>query len=454
MKLGAKTRFFSDLYDSVSQRAYPTFLGSRDARQAAFIGRLRLDSLLSRTVVLTDAQLLDGAFFIDVDKDHLVDSLKRDESDDALPIEVRSRCDQLNRALLGLVKGLQPRDTLVGFQFSSVADSAIRSELANRLAETPSSKVTRWNQIPGLLRKYGLDPTEAERLAKAWTELLNLGRRNVLHVVPWHGSPKLDLGEANDLRELLRSPQRCEDHIWRLWNQPTLRSTTFLQLDDWAPKDDDEAHDRWQIVRWYNAAYNQGLAEQHGCLSNYESIYQNLMPFDPMGKDLQVLMLRRDVPELEVRSKLCAELPAGVIEGLGRLESNHYRALIKNNGQYLETWWATGDTESLKRAISPFIDLAYSHRPHFDIRELGRVAVVPVPVRIGYRAMLALATGADPITSALSVLSVGAVGAAKGAAHYTIMYLYERYTAARKTQDICQRIIEIARKRTNYDDQD
>ncbi len=79
-----RCRFFSDFYDSVSQRAYPDICQRYDCAKDLYFGRLRFDALLSESIVLTDAQVLDGQLFNAVEPNVLAQRLARSDRDPML----------------------------------------------------------------------------------------------------------------------------------------------------------------------------------------------------------------------------------------------------------------------------------------------------------------------------------------------------------------------------------
>lgn len=98
------SRFFTDFYDSVHQGAYPDLKGALgEILDRAFVGRLRFDTMLSRTLCLIDTQVLDGEFFLSLGPLRLNDLLKRQDVG-LMPIEVMSRANSLEGALVGFIR--------------------------------------------------------------------------------------------------------------------------------------------------------------------------------------------------------------------------------------------------------------------------------------------------------------------------------------------------------------
>jgi hypothetical protein len=423
-----RLRFFSDLYDSVSQRHYPMLSAKPEERQEAFIGRLRFDTLLSRTLVLTDAQLLDGAFFVEIDKPRLARFLQRTAEDEPLPLEIRSRAARLENALTGFFKG--QGKTLAAFHLS-LANEDIRDQLADRVASIPASSLRRWDQIPTILSNCGIDPAVSEQLKYAWRQVFDLQDRKAFRVVRWAGKPNIDaVGDLDALRSELNDPDACAPHLSELWGLRDSRNAVLRCLNEWYPKGKDLETDRWRIINWFNAVYNRALVQQHGCLHNYESIYQNGTP----RNENTVLMLGRFDPHAAVESTAFLDLPQGFIQGLGAIEPDRYRDLFKSNRRHFESWWGSENEDSLKRALDPFVRETDAHRPQFSLGKL--LGETRDGALIG--AIFALALGsATPF----------AVGAAHGVANYGLRYLTATVGSKSYRGTVSQRVIEIARRR-------
>jgi hypothetical protein len=164
-------RLLAAFYDSVVQRDYvEAAAGATDVdwvSTAILSSRLRLDLILSGTVVLTDAQLLDGALFARSTPLEL-EALLRITPWSTNSVVVRTRAPSLESSLLGLVTAKEGR--VKSFEFS-ILDEPHRSEVTDYLREQAangSDAPTSLDSLMSLLGTAGVPRADVDRVSSHW----------------------------------------------------------------------------------------------------------------------------------------------------------------------------------------------------------------------------------------------------------------------------------------------
>ena len=195
--------------------------GALPAARHRFVGVLRLAALLADDLLVTDAQLLDGTFFLDLG-----------------PIGVAAAL------------GLAPTDPLPFVVVTGHAD--LGEALTSRLPESGSSfRWSSWRELPA-----GVARERAEEWARAPLPLRPYSRHMDLATHLASGSPA---GSAGIDRHVERALTLAE----RLGADPALRprSEFLAGLDD---DRDLDAAERALLADWWQVAYALALADQHG----------------------------------------------------------------------------------------------------------------------------------------------------------------------------------------------
>ena len=195
-----ESRLLANFYDSVRQRVPST---ERNKDRELFRGRLRLDTLLHKKLVLTDAMILDGRYFLDETPNELLEFVKRSDKDEDPPIEIRTRSVKLEDALIGLVK--KPGDdNLKPFQFSAIEDDEQREHVTEELEKRSESEVTDWTDILKLFREMEVDKENVERLENSWAVWFEAQKKSYLCTKPWNSEFSFD----NTISQLLTERQQ------------------------------------------------------------------------------------------------------------------------------------------------------------------------------------------------------------------------------------------------------
>src|ERR1700761_136345 len=101
--------------------------------QQLYWGRLRLDSIVARTLVIPDTYLIDGRFFLSTGPLEMAAQLACDESSTTPFLEVRSRHSDLQTTLRDVL--IRPgEDYLNRFRIHSITSDEDRETLAQRLS--------------------------------------------------------------------------------------------------------------------------------------------------------------------------------------------------------------------------------------------------------------------------------------------------------------------------------
>ncbi|MDP2895615.1 MAG: hypothetical protein Q8Q12_03530 [bacterium] len=352
----------TDFYDSIRQRQYRTLAQTLcdeklpDTAKSLYTGRLRFDVLLSQTVVLTDAMLLDGTFFLDVEPRELADSLARREGEE-MPVEIRARAENLEHALLMFVR-YPELPNLRGFIFSGIEDDEQRIEAKKVLEETPASELRSWRDLGRVFRRAGVTAANAEKLEAAWACWIGAQRCGVLKVATWHGDFELDraLPRPETLSRGLRTAEGAS-LAQRVWDSRGDRSSIDAALSEAKfTAAGDLLKDVAAIESRFHRSYNTTIALQHEC-DNYESVYDASTAI--MSRREFVRLGIDDAKQRQARSpRPTLNLPPGFLLALGTMPSDCFRTLFWEGYRrgHFQKWWETGELEALRRALDPFVN--------------------------------------------------------------------------------------------------
>jgi hypothetical protein len=263
-------RFYTDFYDPVNQRKWikQRFRknNSEQGLRKIFLGRLRLDVLLSETLILTDSQILDGMFFLYQDPRDFLSSLARDRSA-PLPIEIRSRRPRLEDSFLSFVKkGNQ--ENLKGFSFSCIADESTRVNIQTILENTRSERVSTWKDVISIIKSEYGQSFNMDSLDNGWNKWIEaqdsmLSRR----VIEWNRSGFCldDCLNGPGLIELMKTEEGKEEARQAIKHKDRSlidrRITELMQsIEDLTLKEDLR-----MLETGFNYAYNLAISRHHSC---------------------------------------------------------------------------------------------------------------------------------------------------------------------------------------------
>lgn len=351
-------RASSAFYDSVYQRDIPGLdFSERPSSitcdfQDYITGRLRLDSLISEKVVMSDARVLDGAFFLRCKPQELIKSLKRHPLDQ--PLEIQMRAGTIAESLLGFVRK-DGADKLSNFSFSSIVDSKQRIAAAEAFRTIASSHCKKVSDIPALLAKCGVDEGNCNLLERSWDMWADAAESKELVVKQWSGGFNLDgaLGlSGNNALPVCNSEVGLEVLNYAIENR-TDRSAVDSRISRLGNElSQQEAAEIRLVSTWLNKGYNQAIAWQHKC-DTFESPSDSknrIDIFDPWWA--RAGMTNKQSHPF---STLEYQYPLSFLWALGRCPSTQYQSLYTQAKDFLGEWWWRGDIDSLRRGLDVFM---------------------------------------------------------------------------------------------------
>jgi hypothetical protein len=400
------SRLLSGYYDSVRQRGYRALLKEQSRVQNILRGRLRFDTLLSQRLVITDAMLLDGEYFLNLGPDKILRDLRRCDDDD--PIEIVARAERLDDALVGFVKG---DESLKGFSFSAIQDSKKRKEVTSELKKIPSKNVRKWQDIPQVLTSLGVDSVDVAVVEASWSKWIEAQNQGLLRVAKWDAGKwnlGAQLGGAEKIKERLQTEagKMTLGGVCRIRDS---RSDVDVLLDSAKKRAKNERpanelDDLVAIEAWYHRGYRKALAVQHGA-DNYEEL------------DSSSWRINHDQREYEgfTDSNLVSSLPCDerLIYYLGELPGGEYQRLFFNSKIHFERWWSDRDMDSLKRGLGPFTEAAFT--AHGEPPTFSGHEKVAIDLGAGAAGLAAGLAAGGFIGSYVGFILAGADGILKGA---------------------------------------
>lgn len=350
--------FYSDLFDSTVQRALQDRMESVVGGGAAdetfrtlYLGRLRLGLLMHDTILLTDTQVLDGAFFL---------TLSRDEIRTLVP-----------RTILKLRKGSVAASTLAmitnedgtvrPFEISAIRDAAVRGKVRDLMRARAGqrllpSAVSGVEQILALTQDLALDGATMEPLIGGWQMWHAILTEMGAQPVPWSKVP-LDFDQqVVDPGRLFAELPAGKNLFELVYKQrKSNRTMIYTLLSDWLAADGGGGEDAWKIRSFYNAAYNAGIARKEGA-NVIETLWVD-------GARAFGVEYEHDQAE---RSAM-----GGLVAMLGAIDARRFDEIEEASRRKAFAW---------RRGLAPFEDLVEA------IRTALGDAPAPSATRIGPRA--------------------------------------------------------------------
>jgi hypothetical protein len=336
-------RFFSDFYDSVKQRYYPIWKEKVPPIDDFYIGRLRFDTILSKTIILTDAQLLDGAFLLRTDPSELQQKLGHD-TDEPLPIEIRARAENLADALLLFVKSPQQNYLLKGFVFSAVVNEQERLNLKQQLEKMFVEKVKCKEDILQIMKDSGVNQANIELIKDGWNKWIEAQNNKQIIIKKWDKIFPLDNILSSTYNKLIKKLTTTEgkeaaNFVYQNRYDRSSIDEKINCLRNTPRLDFNSLEEILLIESWYHHSYNCALSLQHDC-DNFESLFESSEP----SKFLSGI---RVIDEYA--------LPEKFLLKLGKMPDENYGRLFRSTQEDLQKWWDSGNLDSLKRGMEPFV---------------------------------------------------------------------------------------------------
>jgi hypothetical protein len=350
----SSNRYSSEIYDSIQQAGSIKF--ADESHTSLWLGRLRLDSFLFGKVVIKDAEILNGVFFLNAAVEGRVEDLPWER------MEIVSRATSLDEALLRLVR--PSGDSRLRGVFFWAFPLEVADQIRVSLNEYPAKDVNDWRQLPRILRELGANASNADKLDTAWQKLMGMARGHSQLVVPWdstfnfpdHFDEHLGKDEALVL-DALHTPlgKGIGSEVWhkRADRGPVLG---ILRQAD-ADANIEEQADLATLYTWYNCAYNRTLQQHHKIVDMEIAEAPGCRPtrpdqrqYDLIKKELQANK-RPSIP-----AELVVNIPAPFLKSLGDLKKIVFDRLLDDHERNLTTWRANRDMDGLRRAVDGLVD--------------------------------------------------------------------------------------------------
>jgi hypothetical protein len=337
-------KYFGDLYDTSNQAKHLPWDNSRAFR--LFLGRLRLDAFLFKTVAIHDAYLIDSRFFwvSAANASFLAE----------LPLEriiINIRSQTLEEAIL---RSFIPS----GRAFKDYIVDSFSNETAKQVAcELPRQSIAGRNtpgKIADLISEIAGHTSETEVLREGWNALIALDQSGRLQKNRW-GPPKrfavllatlLDSSAQDVLKVLTPDGKDVFARFSEIEFADRSKRIAFLrnELVD-SPR---HAEDIATIESWYVGAYNLASAANNGC--DIRDIH------DVLGSkafnDNQRLFDYLSLGSKEQTSILNIDYPADLVFALGQLSKDEFDKIAKEQQAHLNLWYEELDVRALEAAVS------------------------------------------------------------------------------------------------------
>jgi hypothetical protein len=328
-----------------------------DLLEIALAG-LRVESLLSQTIVLTDAHVFDGGVITQLAVAGKLTSLQR-LADEPLPIDLRLRHPDASRALFLMYhhENDQPKAFLPSlFTGGESISAALEQTRRPRIRRALRSKQTGNGRTVDLLRAIGVDGDELARADTAWQKLLELVRAEQLPTSTWGSSERfpqlLTAAERYWPVERLRADHcltaetsQILDTVVALGTQRSAVHTLIKGVRDSGPNEETATAVDF-ILHWYDERYRRAQAFQHE--ADYRGSDTGLASH---RSALEHMIIPRPSAAMSDPRVLKLQVPPGLLEYLGALPLANWQFFIGSHLLDLRRWWQEGDVDALSRVF-------------------------------------------------------------------------------------------------------
>lgn len=390
-----QAHIFCDAYDGTKQSDFlaPSLRSQLsgkivdDHNARCYAGRLRLDALLNKRVVLRDADIADGRFFL-----HLAQTTfaKKGGLED-LPwprIEIQSASKTVEDYIVKGIAGPAKRDP----QKPGFVLSALDPDEAFRFARESGPFLEKASGLKDIFRTLDdilPDSPRVELLKSGIHGLISAESRGLFQF-----TPRLP---CDDWEELLRqrllpsmagleeglSPhgrqqfQRIKADIGGQWGR---RSPVYALLDEHFASHD-LMQDTNTVKTWYNWHYNGLASENHGCRIAEIVAEPHSAPLQPLDRMFDKIheSLRRG--KLNGKEKAaCVNIPPPFLFALERYPVEDFDRLLNTYRARLDEWYTGYDPKDLNKPVDRLIEEVDET---VGLREEGRVhPEILSPVRL------------------------------------------------------------------------
>lgn len=408
-----RERLFAATYNEINQAAR---LGDSDRPDDFWLndlrGRMRLDALTFRRIVLPIQYITDGACLLEAGPSRILDSVSRAEG--STPFQFFGTKQTFDESLIGLFRR---GEYVHGVVFDSIRDAELRLRLATQLAKTPAinldNALRHADSIPKgigvfltkVLREADSSPdSDIERLLLGWDNWSKALRR--FPISRWPGSPRFLDGLSYCYPgpdQLGNAGRAAYDAVLELGRSAELRRAdvrmVFARSRDQIGNPEDVAevnHLETEVER----AWERSVALACDCSYGYE-----VEPSEGSSSRLDQLLAQAGTAD--------GELPREILQQLGSLDTADFHRFASNNREQLEQWWKTGDRNAYHGAMSKLTKALAKESTSTSDEEKGLVDMlvsIPIPALIAGTAWAASDLGAQrPIGLAVSG-TAGAIG--------------------------------------------
>ncbi|MCC3293471.1 hypothetical protein LJ756_02400 [Arthrobacter sp. zg-Y411] len=410
-------------FDSIEQRSLeggpntvaPLRIDTESEQVLPFAGVLRAADLLSRRILLLDAQLLDGAFFLTLGPDRIRQILARPEFLDSA-LAVAARKPSLAESLRAMILDARNPSVLAGFEFSSLAafgagtvplTERLRVRSSARLRSCEPRDVARTVAAELQAASESEDPeyvveeptgafAELERAWQSWLAEADGGR---LRIQPWSGT--FDLPSALERRPV---PAALQDQGGPVEAALTVLSGTKNRSDALAylRLHSSELSEHKRLLQdWWMNAYFDALASMHG--TNWlrfsaDPGTQESLP--RRGFRWRRVPSAADSPTLQIRGSL--------VSTLGGMPSPVY-ALLRHQARAAILEWQEHPSQKTSDGLAYAVSQADATKSRRQARRAvwTRVGLTLGPALIGTVAADAFSSLFAGVGSALAAVVVG-----------------------------------------------
>ena len=314
----SKYRLLADPYDSGEQPRY-TGWDAREEEFCIFLGRMRLDTILYDKVVLNDASIFEGVFFLDAANNERLSDLPWAN------IEIRARASAFRDCIVQWFSRPE-RKTLVPVYHPSLSKDCNVAELSLAIGQQNSINIASIETYVEMLKYLNVPGAIADRQLNAWQKLEQFLRDTGVPLTPWgraFGYERHLSISRNYASNAMRTPLGYET-FRKVWEDRRLRSSVYADLDHArSVAGPEELSDIETINTWYNYAYKSAQAHENNC-DSVEILVSNLCrPYNetelPIGKTIN---------ELKTEEKI--EVPPEFLHSLGKIPKFDFERLTAN----------------------------------------------------------------------------------------------------------------------------
>jgi hypothetical protein len=465
MPLGTD-RLLADIYGATFQR-----LVAPDGQLSdSYVSQLRFDSLFARKVVIPDAHILDGPFFLSVSPATLAEAIGRGQRERHLPLEIRCRSplpagSRIADSLRNLLFRADSK-FLNTYAFNAIDDPQTRVALASELGRIPADRLharldhSEPEDVPTELAKFlmAIAGPDAEqdliRMAAGWSAWVTAEKSGAIHTVPWdrdfdlpgalraepfdHTVLHTDAGrEVLTAIEAVLARSRHRSDLTMIFEEA--RRNFGWRTDADTDPNDLEAKDLRDIDRWYSRARYLAAARQHDADISYV--------FDPVAApqnnaERRALQIERGSAATDV--VLADEL----LPGLALMADEEFGRFTQMHRATLATIWHGGTPRDVRKLVQELgawldrLDLPSARSG----RRLGRftwISLVAGPaaglgaqVAVGPEALSSVATASLAAGAALTGATVDYMKSRPQsvATRRVLQYLRSRVQSASRTR--------------------